>query len=80
MIDKDAGIIYVSTSDGKLRGLSLEDGEERMPPTDFTTPFARNWSLNLIDGVIYSSARPRLRWSDRPLHGPGFERSGAAQG
>ncbi len=22
---------------------------------DFTTPFARNWSLNLIDGVIYSS-------------------------
>jgi outer membrane protein assembly factor BamB len=54
VIDKDAGIIYVSTSDGKLRGLSLTDGEDRMPPTDFTTPFARNWSLNLIDGVIYS--------------------------
>jgi outer membrane protein assembly factor BamB len=55
VIDKDAGIIYVSTSDGKLRGLSLTDGEDRMPPTDFTNPFARNWSLNLIDGVIYSS-------------------------
>ena len=55
VIDKEAGIIYVSTSDGKLRGLSLADGEDRIPPTDFTTPFARNWSLNLIDGVIYSS-------------------------
>ena len=54
MIDKEAGIIYVSMSDGKLRGLSLVDGKDRMPPADFTTPFARNWSLNLIDGVIYS--------------------------
>ena len=55
VIDKDAGTIYVSMSDGKLRGLSLVDGKDRMPPADFTTPFARNWSLNLIDGVIYSS-------------------------
>ena len=54
VIDKEAGIIYVSMSDGKLRGLSLVDGKDRMPPADFTTPFARNWSLNLIDGVIYS--------------------------
>jgi len=54
VIDKDMGIIYVSTSDGKLRGLSLADGEDRIPPTNFTDPFARNWSLNLIDGVIYS--------------------------
>jgi hypothetical protein len=54
VIDKEAGIIYVSTSDGKLRGLSLLNGEDRMPATDFTQPFARNWSLNLIDGVIYS--------------------------
>ena len=55
VIDKESGTIYVSTSDGKLRGLSIVDGEDRMPPADFTTPFARNWSLNLIDGVIYSS-------------------------
>ena len=54
VIDKEAGIIYVSMSDGKLRGLSLVDGKDRMPPADFTTPFARNWSLNLNDGVIYS--------------------------
>ena len=54
VIDKEAGIIYVSTSDRKLRGFSLLDGEDRIPPTNFTNPFARNWSLNLIDGVIYS--------------------------
>ena len=54
VIDKDAGILYVSTNDGKLRGFSLLDGAERMTPVDFTDPFARNWSLNLIDGVIYS--------------------------
>src|SRR5271169_4122048 len=53
VIDKEAGIIYVSTSDGKLRGMSILDGEDRIP-TNFTDPFARNWSLNLIDGVIYS--------------------------
>jgi len=54
VIDKEAGIIYVSTSDGKLRGLSLVNGDDRMPAIDFTNVFARNWSLNLIDGVIYS--------------------------
>ncbi len=54
VIDKDAGTIYVSTSDGKLRGFSLLDGEDRITPTNFTDPFARNWSLTLIDGVIYS--------------------------
>src|SRR3984893_3121598 len=58
VIDKQKGIIYLNTSDGKLRGLSLSTGDERMTPADFVTPFARNWSLNLIDDVIYSpSAR-----------------------
>jgi len=55
VIDKQSGIMYVSTSDGKLRGLSVRNGEERIHPADFTPPFSRNWSLNLIDGVIYSS-------------------------
>jgi outer membrane protein assembly factor BamB len=55
VIDRQKAIIYLNTSDGKLRGLSLSTGEERMTPTDFVTPFARNWSLNLIDDVVYSS-------------------------
>jgi outer membrane protein assembly factor BamB len=54
VIDKQKGIIYLNTSDGKLRSLSLSTGDERMKPADFVTPFARNWSLNLIDDVIYS--------------------------
>jgi putative pyrroloquinoline-quinone-binding quinoprotein/putative pyrroloquinoline-quinone binding quinoprotein len=54
VIDKESGIIYVSTSDGKLRGLSVVNGEDRMPAIEFTNGFARNWSLNLIDGIIYS--------------------------
>ncbi len=54
VIDKQKGIIYLNTSDGKLRGLSLSTGDERVTPTEFVTPFARNWSLNLIDDVIYS--------------------------
>jgi outer membrane protein assembly factor BamB len=55
VIDKQKAIIYLNTSDGKLRGLSLRDGEDRIPPTDFVTPFARNWSLNLIGDVVYSA-------------------------
>jgi len=55
VIDKQTGVLYVSTSDGKLRGLRLADGNQSMPPADFTLPFSRNWSLNLIDGVMYSS-------------------------
>jgi outer membrane protein assembly factor BamB len=54
VIEKQKEIIYLNTSDGKLRGLSLSTGEERMTPADFVTPFARNWSLNLIDDVVYS--------------------------
>src|SRR5579864_4695497 len=53
-VDREKGIIYVLTSDGKLRGLSIENGEELMPATEFIPPFSRLWSLNLIDGVIYT--------------------------
>jgi outer membrane protein assembly factor BamB len=56
VIDKQKSIVYLNTSDGKLRGLSLNNGEERLAPTSFVTPFARNWSLNLIDNVIYSAS------------------------
>ena len=54
VIDKDSGTIYLTTTDGKLRGLSVTNGEDRLPPTDYITPHARNWSLNLIDNVIYT--------------------------
>ena len=55
VIDKESGTIYFITSDGKLRALNISNGQERFPPIEFVTPFARTWSLNLIDHVIYTS-------------------------
>src|SRR5258706_2704422 len=56
VIDKTAGVIYFTMSDGQLRGLSLGAGEERLTPMPFVAPFSRNWSLNLIQGVVYTAA------------------------
>lgn len=56
VIDRHAGIIYFTTSDGKLRGLSLASGEERLTPMPFVAPFSRNWSLNLVNGVVYTAS------------------------
>lgn len=53
-IDKARGIVFFLTGDGLLRGLNLADGAERLTPAPMTAPFARAWSLNLIDNVIYS--------------------------
>ena len=55
VVDKALGIVYLNTTDGKLRGLNLLDGEDRIPATAFMPEFARNWSFNLIDNVIYTS-------------------------
>ncbi|HET7086700.1 MAG TPA: hypothetical protein VFI23_18180 [Rhizomicrobium sp.] len=56
VIDKAKGVIYFTTSDGMLRGAGLGDGAERLTPTQMVAPFSRNWSLNLIDGVVYTAA------------------------
>jgi outer membrane protein assembly factor BamB len=56
VIDRTASVIYFTTSDGKLRGLSLASGEERLTPMPFVAPFSRNWSLNLVNGIVYTAA------------------------
>lgn len=53
-IDKARGIVFFISSDGMLRGLNLADGAERLTPVAMVAPFARAWSLNLVDNVIYS--------------------------
>src|SRR5207344_2278798 len=55
VIDKSKGLVYLISSDGRLHGLSLGTGEEELQPVDFVPPFSRNWSLNLIDGVLYTT-------------------------
>lgn len=54
VVDPRTGTLYVLTSDGRLHSLSTSTGEELAPATDFVPPFARTWSLNLVDGVIYT--------------------------
>jgi outer membrane protein assembly factor BamB len=56
VIDKQRDILFLITSDGKLRGLNLSDGVDRMTPTVMVETFARAWSLNLIDGVVYTTS------------------------
>ena len=56
VIDKQKGILFVITSDGKLRALNLSDGADRMKPAGMVEPFARAWSLNLIDNVVYTTS------------------------
>lgn len=56
VIDRAAGVIYFTMSDGKLRGVSLGTGEEKLTPMPLVAPFSRNWSLNLIDNVIYTTS------------------------
>jgi len=56
VIDKPRSILFLITSDGKLRGLNLRDGADRMTPTVMVETFARAWSLNLIDGVVYTTS------------------------
>ena len=53
-IDKARGIVFFISNDGMLRGLNLADGTDRLTPVAMVAPFARAWSLNLIDNVIYS--------------------------
>ena len=54
VVDRLNGIIYFLPNDGKLRGLSLSDGEERFPATRIVPQYTRNFSLNLVDGRIYT--------------------------
>jgi outer membrane protein assembly factor BamB len=56
VIDKDKGVVYFTTGDGNLRGLALADGSEKLTPTPIVAPYSRNWSLNLVNDVVYTSA------------------------
>jgi outer membrane protein assembly factor BamB len=41
--------------DGRLFSLDLATGNDRLPPLPFVAPFAKSWSLNIVDGVIYTA-------------------------
>ena len=54
VIDKTTNSLYVIGGNGALYGLDLGSGEVRYGPVQFVAPFSKNWSLNLVDGVIYT--------------------------
>jgi outer membrane protein assembly factor BamB len=56
VIDKQNNVVYFLTGDGKLRSASLSDGAERLAPLEIVPPFTRDWALNLIDNVIYTTS------------------------
>jgi outer membrane protein assembly factor BamB len=55
VIDRSTGILYVIASDGALYGLDLGGGKVRYGPVQFVAPFAKSWSLSLVDGVVYTT-------------------------
>ncbi len=55
VVDKQKGILYVIGADGRLHSLAAGTGQDELPPVEFVAPYSRNWSLNLIDGVLYTT-------------------------
>ena len=55
VIDKASGTIYMIAADGRLYGLDLATGERKMA-AEFVPSYSRNWSLNLVDGFLYTTA------------------------
>ena len=56
VIDKGNNVIYMLAADGRLHGVDLATGEAKLvPPPEFVTPFSRNWSLNLVNGELYTT-------------------------
>src|SRR5260370_26324419 len=52
-IDRATATIYAIAADGELFGLDLGTGKVKFGPVQFVPPFSKNWSLNLIDGILY---------------------------
>ncbi|MGH9325255.1 MAG: PQQ-binding-like beta-propeller repeat protein [Terriglobia bacterium] len=55
VIDESRGLLYVVASDGKFYGLDLSTGRTKLGPVQFVPPFSKDWSLNLWNGIVYTS-------------------------
>jgi outer membrane protein assembly factor BamB len=54
-IDKERNVIYTISRDGKLYGLDPGTGEVKYGPFQFVPAFSKTWSLNLVDGFVYTT-------------------------
>ncbi len=55
VIDKEHKLVYAISFDGKLYGLDLATGDVKFGPFQFVPAASKTWSLNLQDGVIYTT-------------------------
>ncbi len=55
VIDKEHQIVYTIGVDGRLYGLDLATGTVKFGPFAFIPAFAKAWSLNLHDGMVYTT-------------------------
>jgi outer membrane protein assembly factor BamB len=53
-IDRTRGGIFVLAADGKTFGLDLGTGDIKFGPVQFVPAYSKDWSLNLLDGRIYT--------------------------
>ena len=56
VLDTARGIVFFIPSDGLMRGLDLATGAEKMTPVATVAPFARAWSLNLVDNIVTTTS------------------------
>jgi outer membrane protein assembly factor BamB len=47
--------VFVISIDGKLHALNLVDGEDRFPPKQFVPGYSKNWSLNIVNSIAYTT-------------------------
>jgi outer membrane protein assembly factor BamB len=55
VVDEGKKLVYTIARDGKLYGLDLGSGAVKFGPFQFIPAFAKPWSLNLRNGLIYTS-------------------------
>ncbi len=74
-IDRRAGLIYVLASDGRLYGLDLGTGRIRWGPIQFVPAYSKDWSLNLIHGVVYTTTSQGCADTPSGIYGIDVRRS-----
>ena len=55
VIDRRTNELYVIAPSGALYGLDLTSGAVRYGPVNFVASYAKSFSLNLVDGVVYTA-------------------------
>jgi len=54
-VDESRGLLYLIATDGTFYGLDLGTGEIKVGPVSLVPPYSKNWSLNLWNGVVYTT-------------------------